>query len=113
MTGFPGFLEEAVKRNRSQDEGGKTAKKHKMLHTALTPKPDNSAFNEVARDHPQTVLVDELTNRGKPALERWSEIEARLSRIIVDLVMASPEGQVPGYDSMEVVRGHRVIKCDD
>ncbi|XP_054744474.1 uncharacterized protein LOC129248886 [Anastrepha obliqua] len=71
------------------------------------------AFNEVARDHLQTALVDELTNRGKPALERWSEIEARLSRIVVDHVMASPEGQVPGYDSMEVVRGYRVIKCDD
>ncbi|XP_018788029.1 PREDICTED: uncharacterized protein LOC108968438, partial [Bactrocera latifrons] len=104
---------EAVKRNRSQDEGCKTAKKHKTSHTALTPKPAKRAFNEVARDHLQTALVDELTNRGKPALERWSEIEARLSRIVVDHVMASPEGQVPGYDSMEVVRGYRVIKCDD
>ncbi|XP_054746202.1 uncharacterized protein LOC129250620 [Anastrepha obliqua] len=104
---------EAVKRNRSQDEGCKTAKKLKTSHTALTPKPAKRAFNEVARDHLQTALVDELTNRGKPALERWSEIEARLSRIVVDHVMASPQGQVPGYDSMEVVRGYRVIKCDD
>ncbi|XP_053968748.1 uncharacterized protein LOC128870179 [Anastrepha ludens] len=101
---------ETVKRNRSQDEGGKTAKK--MPHTALTLKPAKLAFNEVARDHLQTALVDELTNRGKPALKKWPEIEARLSRIVVDHGMASSTGQVPGFDSMEVVRGYRVIKCD-
>ncbi|XP_054738452.1 uncharacterized protein LOC129244668 [Anastrepha obliqua] len=54
-------------------------------------------------------LVDETSNRGKPVLDKWSEIEARLSRIVVDHVMASPEG----FDSVEVVRGYRVIKCDD
>ncbi|XP_054744398.1 uncharacterized protein LOC129248809 [Anastrepha obliqua] len=58
-------------------------------------------------------LVDETSNRGKPVLDKSSKIEARLSRIIVDHVMANPEGQTPGIDSVEVVRGCRVIKCDD
>ncbi|XP_054746049.1 uncharacterized protein LOC129250452 [Anastrepha obliqua] len=105
---------EAVKRNRSQDESDKPTKKPKVsVHTASIPKPTKRSFNEVARDHLQIALVDELTNRGKPASDKWSEIEARLSRIVVDHVMANPENQVPGFDSMEVVRGYRVIKCDD
>ncbi|XP_053968643.1 uncharacterized protein LOC128870069 [Anastrepha ludens] len=58
-------------------------------------------------------LVDETSNRGKPVLDKWSEIEARLSRIVVGHVMANPEGQTPGFDSVEVVRGYRVIKFDD
>ncbi|XP_053968975.1 uncharacterized protein LOC128870386 [Anastrepha ludens] len=58
-------------------------------------------------------LVDETSNRIKPVLDKWSEIEARLSRIVVDHVMANPEGETPGFDSVEVVRGYRVIKCDD
>ncbi|XP_053968831.1 uncharacterized protein LOC128870256 [Anastrepha ludens] len=58
-------------------------------------------------------LVDETSNRGKPVLDKWPEIEARLSRIVVDHVMANPETQTPGFDSVEVVRGYRVIKCDD
>ncbi|XP_053968746.1 uncharacterized protein LOC128870176 [Anastrepha ludens] len=105
---------EAVKRNRSQDESDKPTKKHKVsVHTASIPKPTKRSFNEVARDHLQIALVDEITNRGKPASDKWSKIEARLSRIVVDHVMANPEGHVPGFDSMEVVRGYRVIKCDD
>ncbi|XP_054745539.1 uncharacterized protein LOC129249899 [Anastrepha obliqua] len=104
----------AVKRNRSQDESDKPTKKPKVsVHTASIPKPTKRSFNEVTRDHLQIALVDELTNRGKPASDKWSEIEARLSRIVVDHVMANPEGHVPGFDSMEVVRGYRVIKCDD
>ncbi|XP_053968713.1 uncharacterized protein LOC128870134 [Anastrepha ludens] len=94
---------EAVKRNRSQDENDKPTKKHKVsVHTASIPKPTKRSFNEVARDHLQIALVDEITNRGKPASDKWSEIEARLSRIVVDHVMANPEGHVPGFDSMEV-----------
>ncbi|XP_054745891.1 uncharacterized protein LOC129250280 [Anastrepha obliqua] len=95
----------AVKRNRSQDESDKPTKKHKVsVHTASIPKPAKRTFIEVARDLLQIALVDELTNRGKPA---------RLSRIVVDHVMAIPKGQLPGFDLMEVVRGYRVIKCDD
>ncbi|XP_054746320.1 uncharacterized protein LOC129250746 [Anastrepha obliqua] len=67
----------------------------------------------MARDHLQMTLVHETSNRGKPVLDKWSEIEARLSRIVDEHVMANPEGQTPGFDSVEVVRGYRVIKCDD
>ncbi|XP_053968495.1 uncharacterized protein LOC128869921 [Anastrepha ludens] len=95
-----------VKRNRSQDESHKPTKKHKVsVPTASLPKPAKRTFNEVARDHLQIALVDDITHRGKPASEKWSEIEARLSRIVVDPVMANPEGQVPGFDSMEEGRG--------
>ncbi|XP_053968392.1 uncharacterized protein LOC128869816 [Anastrepha ludens] len=105
---------EAVKRNRSQDESDKPTKKHKVsVHTASRPKPTKRTFNEVARDHLQIALVHEITNRGKPASDKWSEIEAWLSRIVVDDIMANPERHVPGFDSMKVIRGYRVIKCDD
>ncbi|XP_054745693.1 uncharacterized protein LOC129250072 [Anastrepha obliqua] len=105
---------EAVNRNRSQDESDKPTKKHKVsVYTASIPKPAKRTFNEVAPDHLQTALIDEITNRGKRELEKWSEIETRLSRIVVDHVMANPESQVPGFDSMEVVHGYRKIKCDD
>ncbi|XP_053968561.1 uncharacterized protein LOC128869993 [Anastrepha ludens] len=105
---------EAAKRNRSQDESDKPTKKHKVsVHTASIPKSTKRSFNEVTRDHLQIALVAEITNRGKPAYDKWSVIEARLSRIVVDHVMANPEGHVPGFDSMEVVRGYRVLKCDD
>ncbi|XP_053968307.1 uncharacterized protein LOC128869729 [Anastrepha ludens] len=97
-----------------EDESDKPTKKHKVsVHTASIPKPAKRAFNEVAPDHLQTVLIDKITNRGKRELEKWSDFEARLSRIVVDHVMANPEGQVPGFDPIEVVRGYRKIKCDD
>ncbi|XP_053964370.1 uncharacterized protein LOC128867286 [Anastrepha ludens] len=104
---------EAKKRNRSQDENKRASKKHKISDQGAVVPKLTKQFSEVAQDHLQMALVDETSNRGKPVLEKWSEIEARLSRIIVDHVMANPEGQSPGFDSVEVVRGCRVIKCDD
>ncbi|XP_054746171.1 uncharacterized protein LOC129250584 [Anastrepha obliqua] len=38
---------------------------------------------------------------------------ARLSRIVANQVMASPEGQAPGFDSKKGARGCRVPKCND
>ncbi|XP_054746198.1 uncharacterized protein LOC129250616 [Anastrepha obliqua] len=105
---------EAVKRNRSHDEIDKPSKKYKVsVHTASMPKPSKRTLNKVTRNHLQIAFVDEITNRGKPALEKLSEIVARLSRIAVDRVMPSPECQVPGFDSIDVVCGYRVIKCND
>ncbi|XP_053969741.1 uncharacterized protein LOC128871739 [Anastrepha ludens] len=104
---------QAANRTDGKVETGKVTKKHKISdQDAVAPKPIKR-FCEVARDHLQMALVDEISNRGKPVLDKWSEIEARLSRIVVDHVMANPEGQTPGFDSVEVVRGYRVIKCDD
>ncbi|XP_053968839.1 uncharacterized protein LOC128870264 [Anastrepha ludens] len=104
---------DAKKRNRSHDETGKVTKKHKISDQVAVASKPIKRFSEVARNHLQMALVDETSNRGKPVLDKWSEIEARLSRIVVDYVMASPEGQTPGFDSVEVVRGYRAIKCDD
>ncbi|XP_054745498.1 uncharacterized protein LOC129249854 [Anastrepha obliqua] len=104
---------DAKKRNRSHDETGKATKKHKISDQGAVASKPIKRFSEVARDHLQMALVDETSNRGKPVLDKWSEIEARLSRIVVDHVMANPEGQTPGFDSVEVVRGYCVIKCDD
>ncbi|XP_054745850.1 uncharacterized protein LOC129250240 [Anastrepha obliqua] len=86
-----------------QDDNKTATKKHKISDLGAV----------VPRDHLQMALVDETSNGGKPVLDKWSEIEARLFRIIVDYVMANPEGQTPGFDLVEVVRGCRVIKCDD
>ncbi|XP_053968490.1 uncharacterized protein LOC128869916 [Anastrepha ludens] len=104
---------EAKKRNRSQDENKMARKKHKISDQGAVDPKLTKQFSEVARDHLQMALVDETSNRGKPVLDKWSEIEARLSRIIADHAMANPEGQSPGFDSVEVVRGCRIIKCDD
>ncbi|XP_053949288.1 uncharacterized protein LOC128857561 [Anastrepha ludens] len=101
------------KRNHSHDETGKVTKKHKISDQGAVAFKPIKRFSEVARDHLQMALIDETSNAGKPVLDKWSEIEARLSRIVVDHVMANPEGQTPGLDSVEVVRGYRVIKCDD
>ncbi|XP_054745945.1 uncharacterized protein LOC129250338 [Anastrepha obliqua] len=95
---------------RRKQEGSKEAQEPDQ--GAVVPKL-TTQFSEVARDHLQMALVDETSNRGKPVLDKWSEIEARLSRIIVDHVMSNPEGPPPGFDSVEVVRGCRVTKCDD
>ncbi|XP_054746628.1 uncharacterized protein LOC129251290 [Anastrepha obliqua] len=104
---------DAKKRNHSNDETGKVTKKHKISDQGAVASKPIKRFSEVARDHLQMALVDETSNREKPVLDKWSEIEARLSRIVADHVMANPEGQTPGFDSVEVVRGYRVIKCVD
>ncbi|XP_053949218.1 uncharacterized protein LOC128857489 [Anastrepha ludens] len=92
---------DAKKRNRLHDETAKVTMKHKISdHGAVAFKP-TKRFSEVARDHLQTALVDETSNSGKPVLYKWSEIEARLSHIVVDHVMANREGLTPGFDSVE------------
>ncbi|XP_054745714.1 uncharacterized protein LOC129250098 [Anastrepha obliqua] len=88
-------------------------KKHKISdQSAVVSKPIKQ-FSEVVWDHLQMAPVDETSNRGKPVLDKWSEIEARLSRIIVDNIMANLEGQLPGFDSVDEARGYRVIKYED
>ncbi|XP_053949372.1 uncharacterized protein LOC128857649 [Anastrepha ludens] len=94
------------KRNRSHDETGKATKKHKISDQGAVASKSTKRFSEVA-------LVDETSNCGKPMLDKWSEIGVRLSRIVVDHVMVNPDGQTLGFDSVEVVHGYRVIKCDD
>ncbi|XP_053968545.1 uncharacterized protein LOC128869977 [Anastrepha ludens] len=91
----------------------KTTEKHQILDQGAIVSKPTKQFSEGAWDHLQMALVHETSSRGTPVLDKWSEIETRLSRIIVDHVMANPEGQSPGFDSVEVVRGCRVIKCGD
>ncbi|XP_017474332.1 PREDICTED: uncharacterized protein LOC108364958 [Rhagoletis zephyria] len=33
--------------------------------------------------------------------------------MVIDQVMAQPDGHLPSFDSAEVVRGYRVVKCED
>ncbi|XP_053968899.1 uncharacterized protein LOC128870315 [Anastrepha ludens] len=99
--------------NRLHDEAGKVTKKNKISDQGAVASKPTKRLSQVARDHLQMALVDENSNREKPVFDKWSEIEARLSLIVVDHVMTNSEGQTPGFDSVEVVRGYRVIKCED
>ncbi|XP_037944397.1 uncharacterized protein LOC119677197 [Teleopsis dalmanni] len=104
------------KRNRSQEDPGKEAKRHKdgtgdgklMSRPAQASRP----FSEVARDHLSVALIDEHNSNGKLLMERWALIETKLSELVMAELMTNP-GSVPSFDCADIVRGHRVIRCDD
>jgi len=58
-------------------------------------------------------LVDELHDDGCLLRERWDEIEARLADMVAKRLQSVPQGPNPSFDWSYVIRGHRVIRCDD
>jgi len=69
--------------------------------------------DEVAKDNLVMALVDELHEDGQLLNQKWEEIETRLANMVTDRLMAVPDGPIPSFDSSDVIRGHRVIRCDD
>ncbi|XP_037932561.1 uncharacterized protein LOC119667345 [Teleopsis dalmanni] len=105
----------AMKRDRSQDETAHTSKS-KVARTICTSKPSTSAiraYNEVARDELQVALIDDITGNGKKVLKKWGEIEPKLAEMVMEHFLTILDAPTPGFDSLEVVRGCRVFKCDD
>ncbi|XP_041565055.1 uncharacterized protein LOC121467547 [Drosophila elegans] len=75
--------------------------------------PKTKKLNEVVEDNLVMALVDELHDDGRLLNEKWEEIESILADMVTDRLMAVPQGPIPSFDSSEVIRGHRVIRCDD
>ncbi|XP_044249353.1 uncharacterized protein [Drosophila takahashii] len=58
-------------------------------------------------------LVDGLHDDGRLLSEKWEEIEIKVADMIAERLSAVPNGPIPSFESSDMVRGHRVIKCDD
>ncbi|XP_070074118.1 uncharacterized protein [Drosophila takahashii] len=69
---------------RTRPEATETNTKRDRSHEA--------SVSDVARDSLAMALVDDLHDDGRLLSEKWSD---------------------PSFDSSDMVRGHRVIKCDD
>ncbi|XP_043654848.1 uncharacterized protein LOC122621156 [Drosophila teissieri] len=105
----------AVKKSKKR-----TKQKQQALKKASAPKkpkgpgPSNAGQpNGATHDNLTMALVDELHEDGRLLYEKWEEIETRLAHMVTDRVMAKPGGPVPSFDSSDVIRGHRVIRCAD
>ncbi|XP_044248546.1 uncharacterized protein [Drosophila takahashii] len=57
--------------------------------------------------------VDDLHDDGRLLSEKWEEIEVKVADMIAERLSAVPDGPIPSFDSSDMVRRHRVIKCDD
>uniref|UniRef100_B3P5B7 GG11994 n=1 Tax=Drosophila erecta TaxID=7220 RepID=B3P5B7_DROER len=98
----------------------RTKQKKPALKKAKVPKkpkgpgpPKAGEPNGAAIDNLVMALVDEFHEDGYLLNEKWEEIETRLAHMVTDRVMAMPGGPVPSFDSSDVIRGHRVIRCVD
>ncbi|XP_070075711.1 uncharacterized protein [Drosophila takahashii] len=58
-------------------------------------------------------LVDDLHDDGHLLSKKWEEIEVKVAGMIAERLSAVPNGPIPSFDSSDMVRKHRVIKCDD
>ncbi|XP_039494708.1 uncharacterized protein LOC120453869 [Drosophila santomea] len=108
----------AVKKKKKRTK--QKQQKQQALKMASAPKkpkgpgPFNAGHpNGSTNDNLTMALVDELHEDGRLLNEKWEEIETRLAHMVTDRVLAKPEGPVPSFDSSEVIRGHRVIRCVD
>lgn len=97
------------KRDRSLDETASTASSAKRPKLNTTKR----AYADVAKDDLSMGLVDENGQNNQQVGERWGEIEAKLTLMVIDHLMADPSGLPPTFDSSLVIRGCRVIKCDN
>ncbi|KMZ06694.1 uncharacterized protein LOC6730118 [Drosophila simulans] len=114
------------KQNQAELKNASEPKKAKGSKKASTPKMEKKPNNAKSSSSPKAgkpimatsdnltmALVDELHEDGRLLNERWQEIEAQLAYVVTDRLMAMPRGPVPSFDSSEVIRGHRVIQCED
>uniref|UniRef100_B3P5B6 GG11993 n=1 Tax=Drosophila erecta TaxID=7220 RepID=B3P5B6_DROER len=99
------------KRNGSLDSNGKN---HKRSRGADAPQSISAwRYKELIQDNLSMALVDEIHADGCLLFEKWGEIETRLADMVADKLTAVPQGPNPLLDSSLVIRGHRVIRCED
>ncbi|XP_055388402.1 uncharacterized protein LOC129616949 [Condylostylus longicornis] len=114
--------QETTKRVRSQDDdrNAQESKRSKVVKPGTT-RPSTSSGNcaqgrtmsEVVRDHLQFGVVDRKSTNLKLSSELWCKVEAKLSEMVVEHLLTTDGNEVLSFDSSEVVRGYRVIKCED
>ncbi|XP_055847210.1 uncharacterized protein LOC129915028 [Episyrphus balteatus] len=109
--------EKTAKRNRSLEEGNPPQKKAKTGGTKKKGPPQGAAqsrtLSEIVRDDLQVAIVDELSTDNKGLMSVWNSIEAKLSEMVFLYTLSANEGPYPSFDSGEMLRGYRVIKCED
>ncbi|XP_016950797.1 uncharacterized protein LOC108025051 [Drosophila biarmipes] len=95
--------------DRSVVKNGRTPPKR----SRRTGPSGSGKLDEEAKDNLVMALVDELHEDGYLLNQKWEEIETRLANMVTDRLMAVPDGPIPCFDSSDVIRGHRVIRCED
>lgn len=103
------------KRERSQTEDAKPAKRKKVKDTTIpVSSTTKRPFNEVVKDNLRVALVNDKKRGLCPVTtSEWGKVEAELSTLVMEHVLANKGSAVPHYDSSEIHRGFRVIKCMD
>lgn len=111
---------ERSKRNRSQTEFERSPKRRKVIATNATPGSAVVAttaarrpFNEVVKDHLLMALSSEKDGVIHPVVTEWGAVESKLAELVMEYVLANKGGTVPRFDSGEIHRGYRVIRCLD
>ncbi|XP_055842370.1 uncharacterized protein LOC129909281 [Episyrphus balteatus] len=107
----------SVKRIRSPEEANPPQKKSKANGTNKKAPSQGAAqsrtFSEIVRDDLQVAVVDELSTDNRALMSVWNSIEAKLSEMVFLYTLSATEGPYPSFDSGEMLRGYRVIKCED
>ncbi|XP_070069989.1 uncharacterized protein [Drosophila takahashii] len=112
----PKATQAKTKRDRSHEASESAPKRAKNAQGR--PRPTSflkkaKKFSDVARDSLAMALVDDLHDDGRLLSEKWKEIEVKVADMIAERLSAVPNGPIPSFDSSDMVRGHRMIKCDD
>ncbi|XP_073822247.1 uncharacterized protein [Musca autumnalis] len=72
------------------------------------------AFKDVVKDNMSVALVNSKKERLSPiTVSQWGRVESMLSELVMKHVLNSTGSPVPHFDSSEVHRGFRIIKCLD
>ncbi|XP_073821101.1 uncharacterized protein [Musca autumnalis] len=82
--------------------------------TPLHHLQQNDPFNEVVKDNMLVAIANEKEGKLSPiTTAEWGTVETKLSELVMEHVLANEDSPVPHFDSSEVHRGYRVIKCMD
>lgn len=46
-------------------------------------------------------------------MEKWKEVETKLAVMVTDKLLSEPTSPTPSSESLDMVREHRVTRCDD
>ena len=83
---------------------------HSKKGQPITVRP----FNEVITDPLCVALCSKRNGSCLPIRKEWPLIKSRLNGLVSSYIMENKDsGPLPSYDSQEVHRGFRVIKCVD
>lgn len=106
----------SLKRNRSKDGPSPGTERIKVPRTNLHSSSKTVAhkcYNDVVKDNLCVAVVNEKASDRKVSNDLWIKLEAKLSEMVNEVVLGSAGGPLPCFDSSDVVRGYRVIRCED